>query len=259
MRQTWHHGLVARWWAEFNVASDEELVFYRSAIAQYGQPVLDLGCGTGRMLLPLIRSGIDVDGCDVSPDMLAHCRAQAMRAGHAPQLFEQSGDDLALPRKYGTIYICDSFGTVGGAEALRRCHEHLLPSGALVFNVTLPYAEADRWRFWIPEESRSLPEPWPESGERRRAADGDEIELRSRRIAFDPLEQMWTREIQATLLHDGEVVTREEHILHERSFFRNELVLMLRHTGFSEVVVSGAYDGRPARSDDLRLVIAAHK
>ena len=211
------------------------------------------------MLLLLIQSGFEVDGCDVSPDMLAQCRAKAAKAGFTPKLFEQSSDDLALSRTYGTIYICDSFGTVGNLEAVRRCHQHLAPGGALVFNVTLPYAEADRWRFWIPEESRSLPEPWPEESTRRRAADGDEIELRSRRLAFDPLEQMWTREIQATLWHEGEAVQREEHILHERSFFRNELVLMLRYAGFSEVAVYGGYDGSAAASDDLRLVITARK
>ena len=258
-RQTWHHGLVARWWAEFNVAIDEELAFYGSAIRRYGQPALDLGCGTGRMLLPLIHSGLDVDGCDVSSDMLAQCRAKATLAGLTPQLFQQSGDDLAPPRTYGTIYICDSFGTVGNPEALRRCHQYLRPGGALVFNVTLPYADAERWRFWIPEQARSLPEPWPEESARRRAADGDEIELRSRRLAFDALEQMWTRQIQATLWHDGVAVRREEHILHERSYFRNELVLMLRHAGFSEIAAHGAYDGRPERSDDLSLVFTARR
>ena len=128
-RETWHHGLVARWWAEFNVATDDELAFYRTAIERYGQPALDLGCGTGRMLVPLAASGLDVDGCDVSADMLAHCRTKGTSAGVAPQLFQQSSDELALPRKYGTIYICDSWGTVGSLAALRRCHGHLVPGG----------------------------------------------------------------------------------------------------------------------------------
>ena len=75
--QTWHYGLIARWWAEFNVAAPEELAFYRSIIEHHGQPALDLACGTGRLLLPLLRAGLDVDGCDLSPDMLALCREQA--------------------------------------------------------------------------------------------------------------------------------------------------------------------------------------
>ena len=40
------------------------------------------------------------------------------------------------------------------AEALRRCYHHLAPGGALVFNVHLPYQEADRWNCWLPEHRR---------------------------------------------------------------------------------------------------------
>ena len=50
---TWHHGLIARWWAEFNKAEPQELEYYRSAIREFGEPVIVLGCGTGRFLVPL--------------------------------------------------------------------------------------------------------------------------------------------------------------------------------------------------------------
>jgi SAM-dependent methyltransferase len=259
-RETWHHGLVARWWAEFNVASDEELTFYRAAIERYGQPALDLGCGTGRMLVPLAASGLDVDGCDVSDDMLAYCRSKAASAGLTPQLFQQSGDELALPRKYGTIYICDSFGTVGSLAALERIHEHLAPGGALVFNTSLPFEDAERWPYWLPDGRRGLPEPWPpEAMARKRAANGEEISLRSRTIGFDPLEQLATREIEATLWRDGRAVTTEVHTLHTRTFFRNELLVMLSHAGFSAVTVAGGYDGRPVSADNVHLVFTARK
>jgi SAM-dependent methyltransferase len=257
-RETWHHGLVARWWAEFNVATDAELAFYRSAIERYGQPALDLGCGTGRMLVPLAASGLDVDGCDVSADMLAYCRAKAASAGVTPQLFEQSADVLGLPRKYGTIYICDSFGTVGSTESLRRCHQHLAPGGALVFNIGLPYGESERWHYWLPEGRGALPETWG-TAVRKRAANGEEIELRTRTIAFDPIEQMASREMQATLWRDGRVVATEVHALHTRTFFRNELLAMLGQAGFSAVMVTGGYDGRPVTADSLDLVLTARK
>jgi SAM-dependent methyltransferase len=65
--QTWHYGLVAQWWAEFNQPDPQELAFYQSFVEGNGQPALDLACGTGRLLLPLLRAGLDVDGCDLSP------------------------------------------------------------------------------------------------------------------------------------------------------------------------------------------------
>src|SRR6266511_2418284 len=49
-----------------------ELPFFQQAIARFGQPVLDLACGTGRLLVPLLYAGIDIDGCDISGDMLQH-------------------------------------------------------------------------------------------------------------------------------------------------------------------------------------------
>ncbi len=85
--ETWHYGLVARWWAECNPPEPEELAFYRSWVEGDGQPALDLGCGTGRLLLPLVREGLEVHGCDISADMLAHCREQADAGrAHRPTL-----------------------------------------------------------------------------------------------------------------------------------------------------------------------------
>ena len=46
---TWHHGLVADWWAEFNIGGPE--VDYFGAFVAAGQPALDAGCGSGRLLL----------------------------------------------------------------------------------------------------------------------------------------------------------------------------------------------------------------
>ena len=63
--RVWHYGLMAEYWSEFKTEAPEA-PFFRACAERYGQPVLDLGCGTGRVLLPLLRAGIDVDGCDIS-------------------------------------------------------------------------------------------------------------------------------------------------------------------------------------------------
>ena len=260
---TWHYGLVARWWAEFNEADPAELAFYRAFVERDGQPALDLACGTGRLLLPLLREGLEVDGCDLSPDMLALCRERAARDGLAPRLHAQAMHELDLPRAYRTIFICGGFGLGAArpqdAEALRRCHRHLAPGGTLVFSHELPYADAALWPAWLPGQRQRLPEAWPATGTRRRAANGDDYELRSRVVALDPLEQYVTRQIRATLRRGEQVVAEEEHTLRENLYFRNEVLLLLAQASFEEVAVRGGYTDAAPTANDTTLVFIARK
>ena len=95
--------------------------------------------------------------------------------------------------------------------------------------------------------------------ERRRAADGDEIELRSRLVALDPLEQRRTLQIRAALWRAGQLVSEEEHILRENLYFRNELVLLLDQAGFGEVTARGATPTQRQRQPTPSLVFVARK
>ena len=95
---TWHYGLLARWWAEFNVAEPHELAYWRGAIRRFGEPAIDLGCGTGRFLVPLRSEGFDIDGSDVSEDMLAQARAKSSGLESPPALFAQAMHELDVLR-----------------------------------------------------------------------------------------------------------------------------------------------------------------
>lgn len=261
--KTWHYGLIARWWAEFNTATPKELAYFRSAIETYGEPALDLACGAGRLLIPLAAEGLDVDGVDLSPDMLAQAATLALSNGLRPGLHASALHEMDLPRRYRTIYCCDSFG-LGGQRAhdelaISRVYEHLEPGGTFVFNHYLPYDEVDkdRWADWLPEHRPRGPNEWRESGDRRTLADGDELELIGRQLDFDPLLQRYTREMRAVLWRDGEVVAIEENVLQENLYFVQELILMLRLAGFVNIRVEGLYNGTPASADDSTVVFVA--
>ena len=261
--ETWHHGLMARWWAEFKEPEAGELAYYRSVIEQNGEPALDLACGAGRLLLPLLEAGFDVDGVDASPDMLSQARRLAEERGLSPSVFEQAMHELDLPRRYRTIYICDSFGIGGGrAEArgtLERVFHHLEPGGALVFSHDLPYGEAeDDWLRWLPGRHGET-QPWPAAGDRRRMADGDELKLLFREVSWDPLLQRSVLEVRGRRWHDGEPVEEDEHSIVLGAYFAQELLLMLDVAGFLDVEVQGRYTAEPATSDDTTVVFLARR
>lgn len=260
--QVWHYGLVARWWAEFNT-DGPEIGYFQRLIERYGQPAVDVACGTGRLLIPYLRAGLDVDGCDLSADMLALCRETAEREGLAPRLYQQAMHELELPRRYKTIVVCGGFALGGNRqqdqEALGRFYQHLEPGGALLLDNYLPYKDAEEWRYWVKEERQRLPEPWPESGNRKPAANGDELELRSRLAGFDPLEQVATRQIRAIQWRDGQLIQQEEYTLLERLYFKNELIEMLALAGFHDVQVMGDYSEAEASPDSGILVYIARR
>ena len=107
--QTWHDGLVAACWGEFNDDfRRHEIPFYQAHIERSGQPALDAGCGAGRLLLPFLRAGLDVDGCDQSADMIAVCREKTSREGFEPNLYVQPMHAIDLPRNYRTITVVGS-------------------------------------------------------------------------------------------------------------------------------------------------------
>src|SRR6266581_3252376 len=94
--------------------------FYRDLIGQYGQPVLDVGCGTGRLLLDYLAQGIDIDGVDNSPEMLAICVEKAQRLDLHPRVFEQAMERLDLHRadRPGRM------GAYGRGRQARRWQHH---------------------------------------------------------------------------------------------------------------------------------------
>ena len=70
--------------------------FFHDRICHNGGVALEIACGTGRLLVPLLRDGLSVEGVDASEEMLAICRTKAAHVGVTPTLYHQLMQDLDL-------------------------------------------------------------------------------------------------------------------------------------------------------------------
>ncbi len=134
-----YRGLLAETWDLFrgDTSTWEDKFFYEKIIQEYGQPVLDVGCGTGRLLLDYLSQGIEIDGLDNSPEMFMICQKKAFELGLKPNLIELGMENLDVKRKYRTIIVPSlSFQLVVdenlALKTIQLFYYHLEVDGALV-------------------------------------------------------------------------------------------------------------------------------
>ncbi len=126
----------------------EDIPFLLQRAAETGGPVLEIGCGSGRLLAPLARAGFDVTGVDVSAEMLARAetRLAAEPAGVRRRVQLLAGDarTLQLPGNetfglvvfgYNTFMHLDE---AAAGAALKRLRPLLRPGGRLLIDVASP-------------------------------------------------------------------------------------------------------------------------
>jgi len=154
----YYSGLVADAYAKLKSTSFAAQP-YADFVRTNGQPGLEIGCGDGEPLLELCAGGLDVDGVDSSLDMVKRCRDNASRLRLNVDVHHQRVEDLALQRRYRSIYFAGpTFNLLPDDEtacrALQRIGENLTDHGVAMIPL------------WIPE-----PTPPAEMGVSREAED----------------------------------------------------------------------------------------
>lgn len=227
---------------------DDDLALYMEIAA--GRDVLELGCGTGRVAVPLAASGVRVTGVDLSPAMLALARDRA--DGLPVRLVEGDMRTLDLGERFGAVFV-----PLGGlqhmttaaevAAALATVARHLAPGGQAVVDVEAPHPDD-----WLPGPRPVLqhwtrrlpPEPGSPGGTVTKlvAVEGRPVEsLREVTYHFDvqPPEGPLQRVTQQFTLR---VITA------------GEIELGARLAGLRVAAWYGDHDGAPPREGDDRLI-----
>jgi len=240
-----YYGLMVKYWdlLRGDTSDWEDRFFFLDVIRKYGQPALDIGCAAGRLLLDYLSQGIDIDGVDISPEMIAICRQNAAQKGLKPSLYNQSMTALNLLRKYKTILVpSSSFQLLLKPEeplqAMRCIYEHLEPGGVFATPFMALWNEGDDLEN---EFTREVTRP----------EDGATV----RRISwsrFNPETQMEDTRDTWEVIKDGKVIESETHeqAPATRSFTREEAIALLEQTGFKDIQLCSEFTFEPVKPDD---------
>lgn len=248
--------MVAETWDLFrgDTSDWEDRFFFLEIIHESGQPVLDVGCGTGRLLLDYFSKGIDIDGMDISPEMLNLCRQKAKALGLQPALFECSMETMNLPRQYQTIIVPSSsfqlvLDPLGAQKAMKRFYKHLLSGGILVMPFMLLWKRGD------PLES-----PWRLTGEKIRSED-NAIIRRWSYSRYDPQTQLEHTEDRYEVIRDGLTVTNEYHAHSPatREYTQQQAQDLFVKAGFMNLCIYKEFSRVPASAEDYIFSITGKR
>ena len=230
----------------------DDVAFYVAAAQRAKGPVLEVGCGTGRVLLPTLEAGVDIDGLDVHAPMLDGLRRKARARGLAPRVFEADMRDFTMPRRYALVTVpFRAFQHMLTADdqlrALRCMREHLDSGGSLLFNVFHPSFDVIAT---AGDEPRATIETvHPETGLPVVAWDRPTYDRVNQLVAVE-------REVQESDAR-GYVGNTRRLAFRMRWVWRPEMELLLRIAGFSRWEVRGGFDGRPLEKDTDEMVWTA--
>lgn len=120
-----------------------DVPYFVRHLSEMGGRILEAMVGTGRLLIPLLQAGLNVEGIDSSPDMLAACRRNCVARGLTPVLYEGSIENLNVSGLFSAIVVTlGSFmlleSRTAAIAALQACTKHLEPNGKLFVNLELP-------------------------------------------------------------------------------------------------------------------------
>lgn len=227
---------------------DQQFFFER--IRENQGIALEVASGTGRLLLPYLRDGLEVEGVDPSEEMLAICRQKARDMNLQPVLYQQLMQEMDLPRKYGTIFIPNgSFQILAereeAFEALSGFRRHLDKGGELLIAVSVPWRDFPHQGQWRLRRSGTRP------------SDGATV-LIHECTRSDLVEQVQDQWLRFEVFKDGEIVQSTLRTHRLRWYHKHEFSLMLERVGFSEISVRlGLGTEPPDAVHDTELVFSA--
>lgn len=226
--------------------------FYLALARETKGPILEIACGTGRILLPCLEAGSDIEGLDYFEPMLRRLRTKAAALDLSPQLHLADMSDFSLIRRFELVMIpfnafIHNMSQGAQIRCLELCREHLLAGGRLVFDTFFPSPEYVR----TPPKTRVL------EGEMPHPTTGHTMRMYDTRT-MDPIAQTQHSLNELELLaDDGSIQTTYRSECRSRYIYRHEMELLLRVAGFPRWEIYGDFDRRPLSTPSDAMIVMA--
>jgi len=239
-----------------------DIPFYVEEAQRAEPPVLELACGTGRVLIPVARAGVRIWGLDLTPAMLAHAERKVATLPPEVQsrITLRPGDmrDFDLEERFGLVMIparsfLHSLTAEDQINALGNIQRHLLPGGRLILNFfqpSIPVIAAHmtptgralkRFREWTDPPTGHRVVCW---------------ETRAYNAATQIIDE--TRVLDV-VDDDGQVVDRLYRSLTLRWIYRYEFEHLLARTGYEVEALYGDFERAPFDEGSAEMVWIARR
>ena len=246
------YDLIAPFYDIEHAQFDEDLSLYTNFAELCGNPLLELACGSGRLLVPLARQGYELTGVDSSGSMLELAQEALEQAGVAARckLVQESMSRLRLGQKFRLAFIAlGSFGHMCARQEQRQTlaavRDHLTTGGKFILDISNEDA-----RYMEHLSSQMLHQgTWQRE-------DGALLTH-----LVSPASSLTKHLLELTHFYEehrqGEAVQRTVITTHLYLFERNEVELLLEEAGFSINDVYGDYELSPFEHDSPRMIFIA--
>lgn len=225
----------------------EDVAFYVDAAKTSGGPVLEIGCGTGRILIPTAQAGINIVGMDASAQMLNICRERVQQEPDAVQqhvldLVDADMRDFDFGQTFSLITVpfrpFQHLLTVEDQRACLKCiHQHLDDDGTLILDLFNPSLKVIGKDDLCGKEMGGEPE--------FTMPDGRRVIRTHKFVSMDLFNQINHVELIYSVTHpDG----REERLVHRfgmRYLYRFEAEHLLARCGFRVEHLYADYEKQP--------------
>jgi ubiquinone/menaquinone biosynthesis C-methylase UbiE len=223
-----------------------DIPFWIEQARRYGDPVLELACGTGRVALPLAKEGFRVTGIDISDSMLAQARRKASQEGIAVEWVKADVRDVELGKRFSLVIfpanaICHLLELEDFEACLACVRRHLSTEGRLIIDVFNP-----RLDILLRDSAKRYPHgEYPDP-------DGKGTVVVTENNVYDRASQVNHIKLFYRLPGQEDELVEE---LKMRIYFPQELDALLKYNGFVIESKFGDYDEKPFASDSPHQLI----